>query len=547
MLDLTFFKMAQESDRCPARWRRPPLRWMDQAERGWSIPVLLAAFVAIWTCYLMVAYIGSDLHPDVLETWTLGRHFEWGNPKHPPLMGWIARLWTDVFPLSNWSMQLLAMFNAAVGLWAVDLIARQFVSGDKRVLILLLLMLTPVYQFHAQRFNANTVLLSVWPLATYCFLRSFQTRSPSWAAAAGLSAGLAMLGKYYSVFLVVAFVCAAIFHHLRWVYLRSSAPWISAVAGVITLGPHLNWLVRTGAPTFDYAMAHAGIDRIASLRETMNFVLGLTAAVSISAITWLLIAGRRLARAASDFANMDDGLKLLALVGAATILLPILTSLIVGTDLPALWAFQGLYLFVIPLVASTGYAIERFYIVNTLVLVFGIAFISVTIAAPLHALYRNSYGYEEGRNFYSQAAQQLTDQWRAISRAPLSAVSGADALAFAVAFYSPDHPFYSRPFAYQYSWTLPRRTTLDRGWAALCFADQVDCLEWMRLAAARAHRTVQGDFEVQASLLGVPGVRRTIVFLVIPPRDGDLPDKSSSAKRTRSAQERSPPSTVDGW
>ncbi|KAH2815103.1 hypothetical protein KXV85_004605, partial [Aspergillus fumigatus] len=175
-------------------------------------------------------------------------------------------------------------------LWAVDLIARQFVAGDKRVLILLLLMLTPVYQFHAQRFNANTVLLSVWPLATYCFLRSFQTHSLSWAAAAGLSAGLAMLGKYYSVFLLAAFVCAAMSHRLRWVYLRSSAPWISAVVGVITLGPHLHWLVATGAPTFDHAMAHAGIDRIASLRETLNFVLGLIAAVSISAITWLLIA-----------------------------------------------------------------------------------------------------------------------------------------------------------------------------------------------------------------------------------------------------------------
>jgi hypothetical protein len=27
-------------------------------------------------------------------------------------------------------------------------------------------------QFHAQRFNANAVLLATWPLATYCFLRS---------------------------------------------------------------------------------------------------------------------------------------------------------------------------------------------------------------------------------------------------------------------------------------------------------------------------------------------------------------------------------------
>ena len=481
----------------------------------------------------MVAYLGSDLHPDVLETWTLGRHFEWGNPKHPPLMGWIARLWTDVFPLSNWSMQLLAMFNAAVGLWAVDLIARQFVSGDKRVLILLLLMLTPVYQFHAQRFNANTVLLSVWPLATYCFLRSFQTRSPSWAAAAGVSAGLAMLGKYYSIFLVSAFLFAAVSHRLRWTYLRSAAPWVSVLAGLLTLGPHLNWLAT---PTFDHAMAHAGVDRIASLREALNFVLGLIATMSVSAIAWVLIAGRRLTRAASDFATMDNGLKLLALIGAGTILFPVLTCLIVGTNLPSLWAFQGLYLLVVPLVASTSYAIERFYTVNTLVLVSGIALLSVTVAGPSHAIYRNNRGYEEGRNFYSQAARQLTDQWHEFAKAPLNAVSGDEALAFAVAFYSQDHPYYSRPFAYQYTWRLPRRTTLDHGWAALCFADQADCLDWMRAAAARAHRAIQREFEVQANLLGALGVRRRVILLAVPPREDDVPDEPSSAKQTSPAR-----------
>lgn len=201
MLDVSFSEMARLSDSAPAQWRRPLIQWLDGAEQGWAIPGLLVAFTAVWTGYLVVAYLGAGLHPDVLEAWTLGREFDWGNSKHPPLMGWIARLWTDAFPLANWSMQLLAMVNAAIGLWAVDLIARQFATGDKRILILLLLILTPTYQFHAQRFNANAVLLSMWPLATYCFLRSFQTRTALWAIGAGVAAALAMLGKYYSIFL----------------------------------------------------------------------------------------------------------------------------------------------------------------------------------------------------------------------------------------------------------------------------------------------------------------------------------------------------------
>jgi 4-amino-4-deoxy-L-arabinose transferase-like glycosyltransferase len=212
-LNLDFFEaMAERSDAAPARWRRPFLTWLDGIEKGWGIPVLIVGFAVAWMLFLMIAYLNGDLHPDVLETWSLGRSFAWGNAKHPPLMGWVAYAWTLVFPLTDWSFQLLAMTNAAIALWVADLIARRFVRGDKRAILLLLLMLLPAYQFHAQRFNANTVLLAIWPLATYCFLRSFETRKTKWAAAAGALAAVAMLGKYYSAFLLGGFVFAAVCH-----------------------------------------------------------------------------------------------------------------------------------------------------------------------------------------------------------------------------------------------------------------------------------------------------------------------------------------------
>src|SRR3954467_3787442 len=171
---------------------------------------------------MVLAYFDGDLHSDILEAWTLGRSMDWGNAKPPPLMGWVARAWTTVFPLTNWSLNLMALANAAVGLWFVDLISRRFVHGDKRFIVLLLLMLTPIYQFHAQRFNANSVLLATWPLATYCFLRAFETRTMRWAVAAGVTAAIAMLGKYYSIFLVASFALAAISHPQRRTYLTSA-------------------------------------------------------------------------------------------------------------------------------------------------------------------------------------------------------------------------------------------------------------------------------------------------------------------------------------
>ena len=492
---------------------------MDGIEAGWAIPLLLIGFVAIWLAFLVIAYLGGDLHPDVLETWTLGRSIEWGYAKHPPLMGWVARAWTSVFPLANWSFQLLALTNSAIALWAVDLIARRFARGDKRIVVLLLLMLLPAYQFHAQRFNANAVLLPVWPIATYCFLRSFESRTVGWAVAAGATAGLAMLGKYYSVFLIAGFLIAAICHPQRRAYFGSWAPWISTVSGLTALAPHMVWLATTGAQPFAYALErHAGKAHGA---ELLMFLLGVALVLAIPAAVWALIAGRRLKTLPQDFRTMDPGLSLLFITGIATLVLPPIAAAGLQSDLPPDWALQGLFLFAIPLVCGASYPIERFYSVNLAALVIGIAVLAAVAVAPVHALYRNFHPLNEGRNFYQQSAMELTRQWHRHSDAPLPAVGGDDGLAFAMAFYSPDHPLYEVRLVHPNAEKLPREVTFEQGWAALCYKDDTHCIASMETTAARASSYVRSDFVLESTLLGQPGAIQGFAAVIVPPSSGE--------------------------
>ncbi len=507
-LDL-FEAMAARSDAAPARWRRPFLAWLDGIEKGWGIPALIVGFAAIWLLFLMIAYLSGDLHPDVLETWSVGRIFAWGNAKHPPLMGWVSHVWMLVFPLTDWSFRLLAMSNAAIALWAVDLIARGFVRGDKRAVVLLLLMLLPVYQFHAQRFNANTVLLAIWPLATYCFLVSFETRQIKWAAGAGALAAVAMLGKYYSVFLIASFVFAAVCHPQRHIYFRSWAPWVSTLVGLLVLAPHLYWLATTRATPFEYAMAaHGGRNFWPSILEACMFLLGIAAILAIPALCWVLTAESRLKRFPADFRAMNSGLWLLFLVFAGTIGFPPIVAVAFGTDMTSQWAMQGLFLIGILAVCGASYPIERFYTVNLAVIVIGIALVAVTVAAPVHAFYRNAHGYDEGRNFYRLAALELTRRWHQVHPSPLPAISGDDSLAFATAFYSPDHPRYQRPFALQYQWPIPPPHAIVKGWAAMCFIDDEVCGAWARNVRATVPDAISFDFVATDSLWGQPGVIR---------------------------------------
>lgn len=513
---------AARSDISPARWRRPFLRLLDGIEPGWAVPLLLIGFVAIWMAFLVVAYLVGDLHSDVLETWTLGRTLEWGSIKHPPLMGWVARAWTSIFPLTNWSFQLLALTNSAIALWAVDLISRRFVNGDKRAIVLLLLMLPPVLQLLAQRFNANAVLLSAWPIATYCFLRSFETRQPKWAVAAGATAALAILGKYYSVFLIGSFVFAAICHPQRRAYFGSPAPWISTAVGVVALGPHMHWLATTGATPFTYALVeHGGKEFVPALRDALGFLLGVSLGLALPTLIWATIAGPRLRKLAHDFREMDSGLFLLFLIAIGTVVFPPVTTVVLGTDLPPIWAAQGLFLFCVLMVCGASYPVERFYTVNLIVIVAGIALVAVVVAAPLHAYYRNTHPLNEGRNFYRQAAIELTRQWHEQSEAPLPMAGGEEGLALAAAFYSPDHPRYEGELVCPKKEPLPG-TTISRGWAGLCFVEDEICIDRTKVKASRSPRIVEAEFTAQSTLFGKPGAERRIKAFIIPPANEEM-------------------------
>ena len=520
--DLALPATAARSDVPPARWRRPFLRWLDGIEAGWAVPLLLAGFVAAWSAYFVIAYLDGDLHSDVLEAWTLGRTFEWGSSKHPPIMGWAARAWTSVFPLTNWSFQLLAMVNSAVGLWAVDLISRRFVTGDKKSSSLLLLMLTPIYQFHAQRFNANTVLLSSWPIATYCFLRSFETRRFGWAIAAGAAAALAMLGKYYSAFLIGSFFLAAVCHPQRRTYFASWAPWVSIATGLAMLAPHLYWLATTGAMPFSYALKeHAGKTSGSRLIEVLIFIAGIAASLTGPAVTWIVMAGSSLKKFPSDFRAMNPGLLLLFMISVGTIVLPAITCIWLRTDMPPLWALQGLFLFVILVVCGASYPIDRFYSVNLTVLVIAITAAAVFVVAPAHALYRNTHPLHEGRNFYRLAAMELTRQWHKQSDTALPAVGGDEALSFAMPFYSPDHPQFEGQLVYDGK--SPNGLDLKRGWAGLCLGEQRGCIVHIEQNAARSPRFVETEHVLQSTLLGHPGATQRVTMVIVPPSSSDRP------------------------
>jgi len=421
--------------------------------------------------------------------------------------------WFAIFPVADWSFDLLAMVNAAIALFATYQIARLYLSGDKALLVPLFLLLMPFYQFQAQRFGANQPLLSTWPIATYCFLRAFNTRSLAWSAAAGFVAGLGMLGKYYSIYLIGAFVLAALSHPARWTYLRSPSPWVSALVGLVVLGPHLNWLTSAAFTPFDYAAIRRGGallgEQIASVG---GYLLGSIGYVALPLAVYALIVRPDRRLLAQTLWPADPDRRLLVVLLAAQLTLPALSAPFLGVVLTSLWSMEAWFLLPIVLLAPDAAVVNRPQAVSVAATVLVIT-AAALLAAPIIAWASHIYGTKHGEAFYRLASEAVTREWHTHNGPPLTIVMGDRSEA--VAFYSPDHPDAVPGFALEVApWVTPARLAHE-GYAVICA--QNECAQAARARTANVPNVIRRDVELRRSYLGHLGPVAQFAIFIVPP------------------------------
>jgi len=314
---------------------------IDPARRERSVVLTLAVYAAVWTIYGTIAKSGQGLHPDMTELLDWSRHLAWGY-KHPPLAAAIVWLWFSVLPVAAWSYYLLAMLMPTIALWIVWRLSADYLDIEKRVFGLALLTLVPFFNFHALKFNVNTVLIPLWAATTLWFLRSYTTRSTLYAALAGAGAAACMLGKYWSIFLIAGLVVAALIDKRRAGYFRSAAPWITVAAGLVVIAPHLLWLYQHDFAPFGYAMTIHGAKSFANTAfAALGYLAGSAGYVAIPVIIALIAGHPSRATVADIMWPADSDRRLAATAFWAPLLLPVVGALASGTDITSLWSMSA--------------------------------------------------------------------------------------------------------------------------------------------------------------------------------------------------------------
>lgn len=487
---------------------------VDPARCERTMGLLLAGYTAVWSLYGVLAKGGQDLNFDMGEMVAWSREVSLGTPKHPPLGAWLVRIWFDVFPLEVWAYYLFAAVLAAAALWIAWRIAGRYLTPEKRAVGIMLLTLVPFYNFHALRFNANSVVTPFWAATTWWFLRSFETRRPGWAVLAGAGATAAMLGKYWSVFLVLGLIVAAISDRRRGAYFRSAAPWLTVGTGIILLAPHVIWLAMHHFDALRYAVTGHAVPLAAAARAAPAFLAGILGYIT-APILLTMIAARPSVPAISDAMwPADSDRRTIMIAFLAPLVLAMAAAVALQDQIVSLWAMSAMTLLPVVLLSSPMITISRAAAVRLLAAATAFPLIMVAIS-PLIALVIHRNGVDHYATHYRLIARAIEDEWSQRTSAPLRIVGSYTNVVNGIVFYLRSEPSTLDIVSpAQTPWISADRIARE-GAAIVCPMPETDCLKAMGRYAAQYPAAQAEEVTIRRGYLGEldPAVRYRILIV----------------------------------
>jgi Dolichyl-phosphate-mannose-protein mannosyltransferase len=491
------------------------IRWMTT---GGIRPLLvfIAAHVFVWTIAISICRLPGVLWDDMLETYSWAQHWQLGYYKHPPFYSWVAGAWFQIMPRTDWAFYLLSAVNVGVGFAGVWALATCFLKKDGRLLTVLPLAFMPSYNYLASNFNANTILLSLWPWTTYAFVKSLETRSWRSSVAFGALAAACMLSKYYSILLLATCFLAALAHPNARRYFTSPAPYIAVAVGALLLSPHIWWAFANDWPPIKYALGKTGYAWASSFEKAAGTAFAGIAINLVPAgilITALRRANPELVAGSWRKLLLPERRWILILASGPTIATILLgmggyVKISIGFLIPAF--------FMLPLMIML--AIEA---TITRSMVAGVAravamvFCAALLAAPgvaLGSFYLRMKGTVDVSDI---AARDAAAIWVETFSAPLRIVGGSEKYSIALPFYAPSSPHEFTHFTLdQAPWITPARIARE-GILTICDAADVGCVA---LADRTAHAGTQRfPVTISETLAGIKGPEVPLLYIMTPP------------------------------
>jgi len=231
---------------------------IDYARRhpGRVLTIVLALHLLVWT--LLPLLLSPNLQLDLVEGLALGKEWQLGYWKHPPLPWWMDDL---AFRLTGsidvvYLLGPLTIIACLAGVW---LLARAVVGPIEALFATLALEGIHFYNFSAVKFGHDQLQLPFWVFTSLFFYRAIvHGRLLNWVLAGVFLAG-AFWSKYAAVVLAAPLGLFLIFDPVARRTWRTPGPYVMALFFLVVIAPNVWWLVTNDFLPFRYADERAKV------------------------------------------------------------------------------------------------------------------------------------------------------------------------------------------------------------------------------------------------------------------------------------------------
>ena len=419
---------------------------LARREPGKVLLWVLGFHLVVWTVLPILVCLNLQL--DLVEDLALGKEWQLGYWKHPPLPWWAADLVYRIVGHVD-AVYALGPLAVVVCFYAVWLLARE-VAGELEALVAVLtLEAIHFYNFSAVKFAHDQMQLPFWALTGLFFYRAItRKRTLDWLLA-GAFLALAFWSKYAAFALAATLGLFLLFDPTARRAWRTPGPWLMALAFALVIAPNLWWLVDTGFLPLRYvdARAVAATDWLQyvsfPLRWTGGQLLFILPAIGLIA---LLFVGAPRDEPRRQAAPAVFARRYVTVLALGPFLVTTLVAAVLGRLPVALWGYPLWSFAPLAAILWLGPISDP-----RRLRLFAASFISVLLLVPA------AYGVSELFDSFISDRQKatkfpgrllaeiVTQQWRERTGTPLRYVGGADIRGGAgefpannVAVYSPD-------------------------------------------------------------------------------------------------------------
>jgi Dolichyl-phosphate-mannose-protein mannosyltransferase len=412
---------------------------------GAALAWVLGLHLVVWTALPIL--VCPNLQLDLVEDLALGKEWQLGYWKHPPLPWWLADL-LHRFTGQIDSVYLLGPLSAVLCLYFVWRFARELVDPITALAAVLALEGLHFFNFSAVKFAHDQMQLPFWALTGWFVYRAITTKRPFDWIGAGAFLALAFWSKYAAFALAATVGLILLFDPDARPAWRTRGPYLMAVAFLIVLAPNLYWVVTHDFLPLLYVderakeVAHWYQFATYPLRWTFSQLFFLLPTIGLLALLYEQRLPQRRTLGA-PFARRYVTALALGPFLVTTLIAALLGRLPVAMWGYPLWCFAPLAVLMWIAPQPDERRLRRFALAFALVFViFPAAYAADELVEPL-VKDRQKATHFPGR----QMAAVITKRWhdatgtrlRYVGGAPLPGGAGEFA-ANNVAVYSPDHP-----------------------------------------------------------------------------------------------------------